>query len=117
MAFFFTGELLEVLEVAKQIDPAGVVGIAGTGLWEHACGPLELWVSALHSNLSQLLACSGSVSPADASSVTTVVSFFVLKVWCRYGYATDVAQITERDFILVCHSKLEHSSLNSLPRE
>ena len=46
MAFFFTGELLEVLEVAKQIDPARVVGIAGTGLWEHACGPLELWVLA-----------------------------------------------------------------------
>ena len=49
--------------------------------------------------------------------MTTVVSFFVLKEWCRYGYATDVAQITESDFILVCRSKLEHSSLNSLHRE
>ena len=85
----------------------------------HLCGEVdgELLASVLHSNLSQLLACSSSVSPADASSVTTVVSFFVLKVWCRYGYATDVAQITERDFILVCRSKLEHSSLNSLHRE
>ena len=49
--------------------------------------------------------------------MTTVVSFFVLKEWCRYGYATDVAQITESDVILVCRSKLEHSSLNSLHRE
>ena len=44
-------------------------------------------------------------------------SFFVLTVWCLFGHATDVAQITERDFILVCRSKLEHSSLNSLHRE
>ena len=85
----------------------------------HLCGAVngELLASVLHSNLSQLLACSGSVSPADASSVTTDFSFFVLTVWCLYGCAADVAQIAERDFILVCRSKVEHSSLNPLHRE